>query len=115
MKPQAAPGNGVCYLDGRTSVVETLEPHSMIDSPPALTDTHESRWLVWARSLVAVLVVLVLVILGFANIATYSRWHEVEDGVLWAPRAEGLTAAEVVPGSAADAAGIRPGDLLVAV
>ena len=45
----------------------------------------------------AVAVVLVLVALGIANVAMYSRWHEVEDGVLWDARAEGVTAVEVLP------------------
>ena len=41
--------------------------------------------------------------LGVANIAMRARWHEVEDGVLWAARAEGVTALEVAPGSPAAA------------
>ena len=32
-----------------------------------------------------------------------ARWHEVEDGVLWGARAEGVTAVEVAPGSAGGA------------
>src|SRR6185436_9102361 len=75
----------------------------------------EARWRVWGRSASAVAIVLVLVALGVANIAMYSRWHEVEDGVLWDARAEGVTAADVLPGSAGAAAGIEPGDVLVAV
>ena len=87
----------------------------MIEPSQASAETVESRWLAWARSAFAVAIVLVLVVLGVANVTMYSRWHEVEDGVLWSARAEGVTAAEVAPGSAADAAGIRPGDVLVAV
>jgi PAS domain S-box-containing protein len=87
----------------------------MIDSAPVHVDTPESRWLVWARSLFAVLVVIVLLVLGLANITTYSRWHEVEDGVLWSARPEGVTATEIVPGSGAAGAGIQKGDVLVAV
>ena len=45
----------------------------------------------------------------------YSRWHEVEDGVLWGVRAEGVTAIEIARGSAAAEAGIQPGDVLIAV
>ena len=44
-----------------------------------------------------VAVVAVLVALGVANIAMRARWHEVEDGVLWGARAEGVTAVEVAP------------------
>jgi len=63
----------------------------------------------------AAAVVAVLVTLGLANIALYTRWHEVEDGVLWGERAEGITALEVAPDSAAAAAGIVRGDVLLAV
>ena len=75
----------------------------------------EARWLAWGRSAFAVVVVLVLITLGIANVAVYSRWHEVEDGVLWAGRAEGVTAVEVAPASSAAAAGIQRGDVLLAV
>src|SRR5205823_2983979 len=53
--------------------------------------------------------------LGIANVATYSRWHDVEDGVLWTARPEGVVAAEVVPRSTAASAGIERGDVLLAV
>jgi PAS domain S-box-containing protein len=96
-------------------VSEPLEPLSMIETAPPHDESAESRWLAWTRSLFAVAIVVVLVVLGVANIATYSAWHEVEDGVLWASRPEGLTAAEVAPGSAAALAGIARGDVLVAV
>jgi two-component system NtrC family sensor kinase len=72
-------------------------------------------WLLWGRSFFAVAVVVVLLALGAANVAMYARWHEVEDGVLWGARAEGVTALEVAPGSAAAAAGIQRGDVLVGV
>src|SRR5882672_559806 len=75
----------------------------------------ETRWLVWGRSVFAVSVVVLLVALGIANVAMYSRWHEVEDGVLWSSRAEGVTASEVAPGTAAAAAGIARGDVLLGV
>ncbi|MBZ5555668.1 MAG: PDZ domain-containing protein [Acidobacteriia bacterium] len=75
----------------------------------------ESRWLVWGRSVFAVAVALALLTLGLANIALYSRWHEVEDGVHWDARPEGVTAVEIASGSAAAAAGLQRGDVLVAV
>ena len=53
--------------------------------------------------------------LGIANITTRARLHEVEDGVFWADRSEGVTAAEVASDSAAGKAGIQRGDVLVAV
>jgi PAS domain S-box-containing protein len=46
---------------------------------------------------------------------THARWHEVEDGVLWAARDEGVTALEVATDSAGARAGIERGDLLLAV
>ena len=72
----------------------------------------EARWLTWGRSGFAVGVVLVLVVLGLENMALRPKWQEVEDGVNWAARLEGVTAVEIVPGSAGEAAGIRPGDVL---
>ena len=53
--------------------------------------------------------------LGVANIVTHAKWHEVEDGVFWGARAEGVTAVEVAAGSAGARAGIERGDLLLAV
>jgi signal transduction histidine kinase len=60
-------------------------------------------------------VVAVLASLGIANVTMRARWHEVEDGVLWGARAEGVTALEVATDSPAAASGIRPGDVLLAV
>src|SRR4029077_11595353 len=85
-------------------------PEPVLNVPP-----DEARWLVWGRSIFAVAVVVALIALGVANVAMYSRWHEVEDGVFWGARAEGVTAVEVAAGSAAAAAGIQRGDVLVAV
>ena len=87
----------------------------MVDIELNHTEPAEARWLVWGRGVFAVTVVVMLVALGIANVAMYSRWHEVEDGVYWTARAEGVTASEVAAGTAAAAAGIRRGDLLLAV
>jgi len=62
-----------------------------------------------------VAVVAVLVALGVANVAMRAKWHEVEDGVLWAARAQGVTAVEVAPDSPAAVSGVRSGDVLLAV
>ena len=78
-------------------------------------DPIEARWLVWGRSAFAVSVVALLVALGQANVRMYSQWHEVEDGVYWSARAEGVTASEVAAGTAAAGAGIQRGDVLLAV
>src|SRR5688572_29488308 len=81
-----------------------------------VSDTHpEARWVIWSRFLLSSVIVLALAGLGIANVVTYSRWHEVEDGVLWGARAEGVTALEVARGSAAAEAGVERGDVLIAV
>ncbi len=79
---------------------------------PAATD---GPWRTWGRSLLAIAIVVALATLGIANVALYSRWHEVEDGVLWGARAEGVTALEVAADSAAAIAGVQRGDVLLAV
>jgi membrane-associated protease RseP (regulator of RpoE activity) len=75
----------------------------------------DGRWLAWGRSVFAVAVVVVLVALGLENMALRVQWHEVEDGVYWGARAEGVTAVEIAPGSTGEAAGIRRGDILEGV
>jgi two-component system NtrC family sensor kinase len=77
--------------------------------------TQPTRWIVWGRSLLALAVVGMLLVLGVANIALRAQAHQVEDGVLWADRAEGLTAADVADGSPAARAGIERGDVLLGV
>ena len=67
----------------------------------------EGRWLTWGRSGLALGVVVVLVVLGLENMALRSQWREVEDGVNWAARVEGVTAVDVAPGSSGEAAGVR--------
>ena len=87
----------------------------MVETELNIGEPVEARWLVWGRSVFAVTVVTLLVALGIANVAMYSRWHEVEDGVLWSGRAEGVTATDIAAGTAAAAAGIARGDVLLAV
>jgi hypothetical protein len=57
----------------------------------------------------------VLLCFGALNIAIRVTSHQLEDGVLWESRPEGVTAADVAIRGGAAAAGIRPGDVLVAV
>ena len=85
----------------------------MTDPDPDRAEPVEARWLVWGRSVFAVTVVTLLVVLGLTNVASYSRWHEVEDGALWSARAEGVVATETAKAGAA--AGIQRGDVLLAV
>src|SRR5436309_12905016 len=130
MTTPVIPGNRPCYPGQRTGVAEEVDigPQFMSEStvnftsgeggPSTLSgrpEPAEGRWTAWGRSVLAVLVVAVFMVLGVANIATHARWHEVEDGVLWTARTEGVTAAEVAAGSAAATAGIQRGDVLLAV
>ncbi len=69
----------------------------------------------WGRALLAAGVVAVLLCLSIANAVVQSTWSGVEDGVLWEERADGLAVAAVDPSSPAAAAGVAPGDLLLAV
>lgn len=76
------------------------------------------RWPGWAAATPAVLTLSVTAVLlgfGFANIAVRLTWHEADDGVLWVSRVEGVTAFDVAPGTPADRAGLKPGDLLEAI
>jgi len=78
-------------------------------------DAREPLWRTWARPLFIVAILSVLVSLGIANVVMRARWHEVEDGVLWGARAQGVTALEVAIDSPAATSGVRPGDVLLAV
>jgi PAS domain S-box-containing protein len=69
----------------------------------------------WWRTTLVVLVTGSLLSLGIANIASHARGPHIEDGVLWASRAEGVTAVEVASQSAGETAGIQPGDVLIAL
>ena len=90
---------------------------ALTSSPPAQRhpSASEGPWLGWGRSAFATVVAVVLVGLGVANIATRARWSEVEDGVHWDARPEGVTAIAIAPESPAAAAGISEGDILLAV
>jgi PAS domain S-box-containing protein len=78
-------------------------------------DTPEPIWRAWARPILVLTIVGVLVMLGIANIVMRASWHDVEDGVLWGARSQGVTAIEVAADSPAAGAGILPGDVLLAI
>ena len=67
------------------------------------------------RVLLGVGVVAVLGSLAVANIAVQTTWRAVEDGVYWAERPEGLVAEGFATDSPGARAGVRPGDVLLAV
>ncbi len=72
-------------------------------------------WTLWRGPVLPAVVVGALLCLGIANISARATWHAVEDGVLWTAQPEGVVAADVAPGTAAAAVGIRRGDLLLAI
>ena len=84
-------------------------------SEPWIRDANRLTPHGWLGSSLPVLVVSGLVCLGAANIASRSAWREVEDGVLWAARAEGVVAADIAAGTSAAAVGLQRGDLLIAI
>ncbi|MCC7416324.1 MAG: GAF domain-containing protein [Acidobacteria bacterium] len=84
-------------------------------SPFIAAPVSARDWLAWGRSAFALAVVVVLLGLGVTNIASWGHRNEVEDGVLWGARGEGVTAVEVAAGSPASRAGLAKGDLLIAV
>ncbi|MBI2834694.1 MAG: PAS domain-containing protein [Acidobacteria bacterium] len=73
------------------------------------------RWKLWWRPAAWVAIVATLFCFGTANVALRATWHEVEDGVLWVSRPQGVVAAEIASGTAADASGLREGDVLLAI
>src|SRR5215510_12078192 len=74
-----------------------------------------ATWGRFSRPALPILVVSVLLCLGAANIAARAAFREVEDGVLWALRAEGVVAADIADGTPAAAVGIERGDLLLSI
>ena len=75
----------------------------------------ESWWREWRQTALPVAVTLALLALGLANVVSRATSNEVEDGVLWVERAVGVVAAEVASPSAASRAGVKPGDILLAI
>ncbi len=61
------------------------------------------------------LVVLALFVFGISNFILKTTWNALEDGVLWKATGGEVVAAEIAPRSAAEAAGIRQGDVLLAI
>jgi signal transduction histidine kinase len=96
-----------------SNTVHTYGPHGF--DGVFRSEEPEPIWRSWARSIFVLTIVTVLVALGIANVVMRARWHEVEDGVLWGARSQGVTAVEVAADSPGAAAGVRAGDILLAV
>jgi PAS domain S-box-containing protein len=69
----------------------------------------------WHRTALPIAVAVCLLAMGIANVVVRATSSDVEDGVLWVERSAGVVAAEVAVPSAADRAGVRPGDVLLAI
>jgi two-component system NtrC family sensor kinase len=91
------------------------EDVSMLDSVPTVRPLAATGWRDWPRSILPLATALLLLAMGAANIVQRATSDDVEDGVLWVERSSGVIAAEVANRSAAADAGVRPGDVLLAV
>jgi two-component system, NtrC family, sensor kinase len=69
----------------------------------------------WPSTTFAVLVTAALLALVALNVVSRTTWREVDDGVLWEARAEGIVATSVATRGAGVQAGLEPGDVLVAI
>jgi two-component system NtrC family sensor kinase len=84
-------------------------------SPQIPSAPAAPEWQTRMRTTFPVAVSAVLLLLGLANIVQRATGDDVEDGVLWVQRSTGVVAAEVDPASPAARAGVRAGDVLLAV
>src|SRR5665213_4599946 len=66
----------------------------------------------WMRSTGTSIVVAGLLCLAIANIVQRATWSEMEDGVLWHMVGGDVVADQIAPRTAADRAGLKPGDVL---
>ncbi len=67
------------------------------------------------KNAIVVLAGLLLATLGIYNVFLKATWTLMDDGVFWKQGAEGLVAGRVAPGGPAALAGVKPGDVLLAV
>jgi PAS domain S-box-containing protein len=67
------------------------------------------------KNLAVTLVALLLASLGIYNIVLKATWTLMDDGVFWRTGPEGLVAARLAFGGPADRAGVRLGDVLLAL
>ena len=79
------------------------------------TPRASSFWTDWGRLALPVVVIAVLLCLGVSNVVSRATFREVEDGVLWTLRPQGVVAADIADGTPAAAVGLRRGDVLLAI
>ena len=82
---------------------------------PQIAQAANVRRAAWWKPALPLVAVTGLLCLGVANIATLASFRELEDGVLWTLRDDGVTASEIAEGSPAERVGIRRGDVLLAI
>ena len=68
-----------------------------------------------AKNVAVVSVALLLAALGIYNIFLKATWTLLDDGVFWTGGPEGVVAARVAPGGPAERAGVRIGDVILAL
>ena len=76
---------------------------------------RRNRWGRWVPPVLAVILVAVLICLASVNVVVRANWTEIVDGVLWSDLSEGVTAVAIGEGEAGQIAGIRRGDVLLAI
>jgi PAS domain S-box-containing protein len=69
----------------------------------------------WGRLAAQAAVVVALLCLAVANIAVRWSWLEMEDGVFWGAVGDEVVARTLASDSPAERAGVRPGDVLLAI
>ena len=72
-------------------------------------------WTRWGKPGLPVAIAAALLCLGLANIAARATFNELEDGVLWTQRPEGVVVADIAAGTPAARVGLQRGDLLLAI
>ena len=102
-------GNAVCYPPVRQPYVSSTAIQSQSEAR-----TRKEIGL-WIRLSLQGAVVIALLCLAAANIAVRASWTEMEDGVLWTISGDEVVASAVAPGSPAERAALRPGDVLLAI
>jgi len=102
-------------LEPTAGLISDRFPRVMTGSTSTIHAPAARTWTRWWKPALPLAVVSALLCLGVANIAARATWREVEDGVLWLQRDNGVVAGEIASGSAASRVGVEPGDVLLAV
>ena len=98
------------------AAIPPVGPQLMPSIHESAQTTSRPRWPGgWSSTTLPVVVATVLLLLGLVNIVQRATQDDVEDGVLWVQRSTGVVAAEVDARSPAGRAGVRPGDVLLAI